>query len=42
MLFQILTDHDNDDKRAQNRKTNREQYENDVKSDEEKENNFQN
>ena len=32
-LFQILTDYDNDDKRAQNRKTNRDQNKGEVKSD---------
>ena len=34
ILFQILTDYDNDDKRAQSIKPNREQDKNEVKSDE--------
>ena len=33
-LFQILTNYDNDDKRAQSRKPNSEQYKSEVKSDE--------
>ena len=33
-LFQILMDYDNDDKRAQNRKTNRDQDKSEIKSDE--------
>ena len=41
-LSQILTDYDNDDKRAQNRKTNRDQNKSDVKSDEENEKYVQN
>ena len=37
-LFQILTDYDNDDKRAQSIKPNREQDKSEVKSDEINEN----
>ena len=41
-LFQILTDYDNDDKRAQNRKPNRHQNKREIKSDERNEKYSQN
>ena len=41
-LFQILTDYNNDDKRAQNRKTIRDQNKSEVKSDERSEKYSQN
>ena len=41
-LFKILTDYDNDDKRDQNRKTNRDKNKREVMSDEENEKHVQN